>query len=698
MSKRTLLALAGLVAVIGIAALVSAQESSRRTASKFRTPEPLTPPGAAPLPAEGLSTAPSGTPASPAAPYGQPAIAIPADAGVPDGAPAPAAVPSPTEAASAPVSLQPYSPQGVTSKTVAGEADGLPSVLKRSRPASVYESSAPTPAEAPSAAHAADPELGQAPAAQLPAQHAPGQAFAPSGLTSGTVLPPTSSRGGLTSGSAIGGAGALARSGRSIQELALRGQSPPLRVEIAGPHGVTVGKPATVVINLHHDGEQVAEEVQVRIAAPPSVTLQPGRPTGGEVRGPAEGSIAARGLPLIWSLPRVAPRSHEQLKVQLVAGSSEPFELAVDWTCKPAALRAAMVVKQPQLELSLAGPAEMTFGEEKTFTLTVSNAGNGDAERVVIAVAAGESPPQQLDAGTIPAGYKKEIPLVVTAAQAGLLELKCAATGEGGLTAQTSARIQVRKAELALMLDGPSHKFAGTEAVYPLTIHNQGTAVAENVELTLSLPPGARYLGGIEGSTAGPAAVRWKLAKLAAGMTRTYDIRLMLATPGANAVRVHAQAACGEAEASIQTEVEAVADLKLVVNDPTGPLPVDRPAVYEVQVVNRGTQAAHQVRIVMQFSEGVEPEAFEGCQARIVPGQVLCQPLPELGAGEQVTLRIKAKAQQAGAHRFRVEVTSPDASGRLVTEGTTRFYVETGRTTPAARTASQPPPASSSVR
>jgi hypothetical protein len=479
--------------------------------------------------------------------------------------------------------------------------------------------------------------------------------------------------------------------------LALRGQLPPLRVEIAGPHGVTVGKPATVVINLHHDGEQVAEEVQVRIAAPPGITLQPGKPTSGEVRGPAEGSIAASGLPLVWSLSRVAPRGHEQLKVQVVAGSAEPFELAVDWTCKPAALRAAIVVKQPQLELSLAGPAEMTFGEEKTFTLTVSNPGNGDAERVTVAVAAGESPPQHLEAGTIPAGYKKEIPLVVTAAQAGVLELKCSAAAEGGLTAQTASRIQVRKAELALTLEGPSHKFAGTEAVYPLTITNQGTAGAENVEMTLHLPAGARYLGGIEGSTAGPTAVRWKLAKLAAGMSRTYDLRLMLTTPGAHAVRVQAQAACGGAEASVQTEVEAVADLKLVVNDPTGPLAVDRPAVYEVQVVNRGTQAAHQVRIVMQFSEGVEPEAFEGCQARIVPGQVLCQPLPELGAGEQVTLRIKAKAQQAGAHRFRVEVTSPDFGGRLVTEGTTRFYVESNRGTPAARTASQPAPSASST-
>ena len=97
-----------------------------------------------------------------------------------------------------------------------------------------------------------------------------------------------------------------------------------------------------------------------------------------------------------------------------------------------------------------------------------------------------------------------------------------------------------------------------------------------------------------------------------------------------------------------ETEVEAVSDLKLVVNDPSGPTPIGEAAVYELQLINRGSQAAKQVKIVMQFSDGVEPVSFEGCDARIVPGQVLCQPLAQLGPGEQATMRIKAQANQAG--------------------------------------------------
>ena len=61
----------------------------------------------------------------------------------------------------------------------------------------------------------------------------------------------------------------------------------------------------------------------------------------------------------MWLVPRVAARSREQLKVQLVTREGDSFDLAAEWTVKPAVAKAAIVIKQPQLALSLAGPAEM---------------------------------------------------------------------------------------------------------------------------------------------------------------------------------------------------------------------------------------------------------------------------------------------------------------------------------------------------
>ena len=45
------------------------------------------------------------------------------------------------------------------------------------------------------------------------------------------------------------------------------------------------------------------------------------------------------------------------------------------------------------------------------------------------------------------------------------------------------------------------------------------------------------------------------------------------------------------------TTVEAIADLKLMVNDPQGPLPVGKEVVYEIVITNRGTREANNIDV-----------------------------------------------------------------------------------------------------
>jgi uncharacterized repeat protein (TIGR01451 family) len=270
------------------------------------------------------------------------------------------------------------------------------------------------------------------------------------------------------------------------------------------------------------------------------------------------------------------------------------------------------------------------------------------------------------------------------------MEIHAIATGEGGLSAEAAGKVIVRQAELAVIVDAPQLKFAGAEASYTVVVQNTGNAPAETVQIAASLPPGAKYVSGVEGATATSSTVKWKLASLPAGSERAFELRMVLNAAGENQFVVQAQAAAGiAASGEATTTVEAAADLKLVVNDPAGPLPTSEFAVYQVQLMNRGSAAARQVKIVMQFGDGIEPVGFDGCEAKIVPGQVVCHPLSQLAAGEQVTIKVKARADKGGSHQFRVEVTSDESQERLVTEGTTKFFADAGRTS-AASTARKP--------
>jgi hypothetical protein len=99
---------------------------------------------------------------------------------------------------------------------------------------------------------------------------------------------------------------------------------------------------------------------------------------------------------------------------------------------------------------------------------------------------------------------------------------------------------------------------------------------------------------------------------------------------------------------------------------------------YELVVTNRGTKPARAVRVLAQFSNGIEPVNASGQSHRLVPGQVLFDPIGSVGPGEKVTLKVIAEANEAGMHRFRAEVQCEDGDVQLVQEESTR-YLATAR-------------------
>ena len=131
-----------------------------------------------------------------------------------------------------------------------------------------------------------------------------------------------------------------------------------------------------------------------------------------------------------------------------------------------------------------------------------------------------------------------------------------------------------------------------------------------------------------------------------------------------------------EKSASFTTHVKALADLKLTVSDPRGPTALGVDAIYEVHIVNQGTKAAERIKIVAQFSEGVEPIQADGGAADIIPGQVLFHPIARIEPGDEVVLRIIARADKAGNHRFRAELTAGDPDTRLIAEESTYYFDE----------------------
>ena len=103
-------------------------------------------------------------------------------------------------------------------------------------------------------------------------------------------------------------------------------------------------------------------------------------------------------------------------------------------------------------------------------------------------------------------------------------------------------------------------------------------------------------------------------------------------------------------------------------------MPVGETAIYEIRIRNRGTTDAQNVGVVGLFSAGIDPNAVEGAQFSVRDGRVSIHPINTLSAGQEVVLKIRAVASQAGTHVFRAEVSCEELDIKLAAEETTKFY------------------------
>jgi len=452
-------------------------------------------------------------------------------------------------------------------------------------------------------------------------------------------------------------------------------KSPVLSVAASGPRTVMIGKEAEFLVKVKNTGAP-ANNVVVKIVVPSYADVASCRGSVGTAQPPEQTEINSG---LEWTIDRLDEGAEETLTLKLVPRKSSPLDLAISYSFTPETSQTMVEVQEPKLAMSLTGPSEVLFGQTKVYKLTISNPGNGDTQNVsvtLLPIGHGSEAPGTHKLGNLAAGESKTIDIELTARQAGAIAIKAQSFAEGGLRAEASQEVRVRRAELKVSVEAPQVKYAGTPSTYTLLVENTGDALADGVTLSATLPQDAKFLSA-SGGRLDPqqARVTWNVGSLPAGGQRTFELQCALHAPGENRLQIATQAT-GDLSASTtcSTQVEAIADLKLEVRDPQGPVAVGDEAVYEVRIYNRGTKAAQGIDLAVFFSDGLEPSTADGGTHEIGEGQVIFQPLPSLGPGETAVYHVRSKAAAAGNHVFRAEVLCESLSTKLAAEEATHFY------------------------
>lgn len=460
-------------------------------------------------------------------------------------------------------------------------------------------------------------------------------------------------------------------------ETLLSSKQPLIASRVEGPRQILVGREATYRVTLENASDVDAHGLTAQVRIPDEAEVVDVISSSGVVeRTELDGSGVLR-----WRLQDLAGRSAQSLAVRLIPRSGNPLHLAVEWTQAPIASEAMVEVQEPMLEMKISGPQEVLYNKAQRFQLSLRNPGTGMAENVVITLippGGDESSASSHTVGALSAGSSKEIELELTAREAGELMMKATATAAGGLHTEAVRQVVCRKPELELDWRGPAEKYAGTEASYYFRVRNTGTATTDAVALKVKLPPGVKLLSASEGYQLDSqhGEIIWLIPGIAAGEAEFLQISCEVDRAGMNRFNVIAETKAGDlrAEQLVETNVIGIADLKLSVTDPQGPVPVGETAVYEIKIRNRGTTDAQNVGVVGLFSAGIDPNAVEGAQFSVRDGRVSIHPIKSLPAGQEVVLKIRAVASQPGTHVFRAEVSCQALDIKLAAEETTRFY------------------------
>jgi len=448
-------------------------------------------------------------------------------------------------------------------------------------------------------------------------------------------------------------------------------RAPQLRLRVDGPQAIQVGQKATYTIHATNEGTSELQGLIIRASTPKGVKID-GVKT---MVGAYEMDQTPDDTGVLWELEKLAANDSKSLDLQIEVLEADQFALNLEWTVSPSPTQMNVQVHQPKLQLELSGASDVEAGVPQKYRMRIKNSGTADLQDLALCLQTETTSQYESQVGPIPAGSEKIVDVELTFDQVGLFPIVATAKDPSGKFEQRQRiDVQVQKVDLKASWFGPDEFIQGTQADYELVIQNIGGIAAKNIACSIDVPEGIEILELPQGILRTGNQIRWSLQTLDPKTQFTLPMRCDMVRSGSQTMAFQAGSERNLVlQSKITTQVEAISDLELSVKEPQAPAPVGTPVVYEIQVVNRGSKAAENVRVVAQFSEGIEPLKIEGHTGRIVPGQALFDSLPQIGPKQTLILKVICQASNGGVHRFRAAVQSPDSQEDLLEEGSTRF-------------------------
>jgi hypothetical protein len=216
--------------------------------------------------------------------------------------------------------------------------------------------------------------------------------------------------------------------------------------------------------------------------------------------------------------------------------------------------------------------------------------------------------------------------------------------------------------------------------IHPLTVcqevENSGDAIDPLATLTMPLPPGASLLSGTGEPSVADGVLTWTLRDLAPGASQKVCASLATSQLAEHEFTSQLNGSFDtKLESRCATRVYGIPAVLLEVVDLKDPVEVNGEVVYEIRVLNQGSEPLTQVRITATLEDTQAFQSASGASRIAADGPTLNgDPVASLKPGEQLTWRVVVKALKAGDVRFHLDLHADQFSRPISeTEATTQY-------------------------
>jgi uncharacterized repeat protein (TIGR01451 family) len=323
-------------------------------------------------------------------------------------------------------------------------------------------------------------------------------------------------------------------------------------------------------------------------------------------------------------------------------------------------------VVEPTLELGRVAPSQAVLCEPIPIDYVVTNTGTGTAQNVQIVdtLPVGLQTTDGkgkvvLDAGTLMAGESRQFSIKLRATKTGAYVSKAVATSASGLLAESESTLtNVRQPILSITKSGPQRQFLGRAVTYEITVLNKGDGPARDTIVEDLIPPGVTSVEATAGAQSAGSKLVWELGTLEPNAAKTVRVSYTPTKEGDVMATATASAYCAETvTASTRTSVTGIPASRLQVIDMEDPIEVSSTTTYLITVVNEGTAADRNIRIICTLDDKVQYVSSAGATAGSIMGKTVSfAPLRSLEPKAKATWRVVVRGVRAGDVRFKVSM------------------------------------------